>query len=108
MRPLALLLAPALALALAASGCGDETLNPVGSSSSSSGSGGGTGGGVPEGPLLDGDCDPMVPSQCGFPFPSNVYLTSDPRTPSGKRVAFGKTTLPVITGEGHIKPDTWS
>jgi hypothetical protein len=104
MRALASLLALSLSLA---AGCGGEVLNPLGTSSSS-GSGGGTGGGGADGPLLDGDCDPMVPSQCGFPFPSNVYLTSDPTTTTGRRVAFGKATLPVITGLGHIKPDTWS
>ena len=39
--------------------------------------------------LLEGDCDPMVPSECGFPFPSNVWLVDDPTTKTGKRVAFG-------------------
>ena len=47
------------------------------------------------GPFLDGDCDPLVPEHCGFPFPSNVYLRADASTPTGARVAFGETTLPV-------------
>ncbi|APR86645.1 Hypothetical protein A7982_11994 [Minicystis rosea] len=59
------------------------------------------GGGVP---LLGGDCDPMVPAQCGFPFPSNVYLMNDPYTVTGKRVAFGRTTLPGYTPKSHIDP----
>jgi hypothetical protein len=46
------------------------------------------------GPLLTTDCDPLVPQECGFPFPSNVWLVDDPSTPTGKHVAFGKTTLP--------------
>ncbi len=52
----------------------------------------------PEGglPLLGGDCDPMVPGICPFPFPSNVYLDDDPtnHNPSGKSVRFGATSLP--------------
>lgn len=45
--------------------------------------------------LAKRDCDPLVPTQCGFPFPSNVYLVDDPTTPSGKRVKFGDATLPA-------------
>jgi hypothetical protein len=67
--------------------------------------GGGTGGGG--GGLLDGPCDPLVPSMCGFPFPSNVYLNDDATTPSGKRVAFPQAALPTITGQGHIDPTPW-
>jgi hypothetical protein len=52
--------------------------------------------------LLGSDCDPLVPSQCGYPFPSNVYLTDDPKTVTGKRVAFGATTLPARSGGPHI------
>ena len=46
-------------------------------------------------PLLGEDCDPMVPTQCGFPFPSNVWTTPDSAMPGGVHLAFGKTTLPV-------------
>lgn len=47
-------------------------------------------------PLLGNrNCDPMVPTQCGFPFPSNVYLVDDAKMPSGKRVAFGNAMLPT-------------
>src|SRR6185503_1228679 len=53
----------------------------------------------PEGglPLLGSDCDPIVPTHCALPFPSDVYLVADPtgRNPSGKSVRFGATTLPV-------------
>lgn len=44
--------------------------------------------------LAHRNCDPLVPTQCGFPFPSNVYLVDDADTPSGKRVAFGDSMLP--------------
>jgi hypothetical protein len=52
--------------------------------------------------LLGSDCDPMVPTQCGYPFPSNVYLADDATTVTGKRVAFGATTLPARSGGPHI------
>ncbi len=57
--------------------------------------------------LAGQDCDPMVPGECGFPFPSNVWLVDDPATPSGKAVRFGKTTLPMISG-AHIDPAAWN
>jgi hypothetical protein len=91
---------------LLANGCiADEKVNPLpgaASSSASTGSGGvggqgGQGGSTPKvPPLLDGaSCDPLVPTECGFPFPSNVYLIDDASTKSGKRVAFGEETLPI-------------
>lgn len=59
-------------------------------------------------PLLGADCDPMVPTQCGFPFPSSVYLKDDPSTPTGKRVAFGATTLPAPTDRAPIDPSLFA
>ncbi len=58
--------------------------------------------------LLGADCDPLVPTQCGFPFPSNVWLADDPQTVTGKRVAFGATTLPEATSHGHLDPRAWA
>jgi hypothetical protein len=56
---------------------------------------GGSGGDVGSGGLLAGeDCDPLVPSHCGFPYPSDVWTVDDPSTVTGKRVVFGPTTLP--------------
>jgi hypothetical protein len=101
---------------LAAQACtNDETVMPAttGSSSSSGGGAGGspgTGGtgGTGGGPILDKPCDPMVPSGCGFPFPSNVYLVPDASTASGHRVNFPKAALPTIVGSGHIDPAPWN
>ncbi|MCK6529392.1 hypothetical protein L6R50_18190 [Myxococcota bacterium] len=61
----------------------------------------------PDEPLLAGDCDPLVPSRCGFPFPSNVWLVSDPSTPSGKRVEFSETTLPMSRSGVRTPPDVF-
>ncbi len=44
-------------------------------------------------PLLG--CDPLVPSYCAYPFPSNVYTVADGTTPTGRRVAFLPETMPV-------------
>jgi len=61
-----------------------------------SGGQGGQGiGGFPEVPV---QCDPLVPTQCGFPFPSNVWLVDDDATVTGKRVAFPEGTLPKHDG----------
>jgi hypothetical protein len=46
-------------------------------------------------PLLTLDCDPMVPTECGFPFPSNVWTTPDSTMSTGMHLYFGKTTLPI-------------
>ncbi len=60
--------------------CGGEL--PVGSGGA--GAVGGNGGRADESfPLL---CDPLVPSFCGFPFPSDVYAIDDDTTVTGKRV----------------------
>src|SRR5688572_6707391 len=47
-----------------------------------------------EGPWLAGDCDPLVPTACALPFPSNVWTVADGSTPTGRHVEFGPATLP--------------
>lgn len=49
-----------------------------------------------EEPIVGQECDALVPQQCGFPFPSDHFTRADSASPTGKRVAFGRTTLPVI------------
>jgi hypothetical protein len=55
-------------------------------------------------PLLGAACDPIVPTQCGYPFPSNVYLVDDPTTTTKKRVAIPKEAMPQTTGMGRLNP----
>ncbi len=50
------------------------------------------------------DCDPIVPSHCGLPLPSSHWLADDPATPTGKRVAFGPSTLPEWSAGHPIDP----
>lgn len=41
------------------------------------------------------DCNPLDPSICALPFPSQHYLKDDPSTVTGYRLNFGETSLPV-------------
>ena len=63
---------------------------------------------IEQGPWLDGDCDPIAPSRCGLPFPSNVYLEDDASTATGKHVAFGKTSLPRMSNKKYVDPATFA
>ena len=62
--------------------------------SAGAGGSGGSSGSSGSGALLDGDCDPLVPEYCSFPFPSNVWLKDDAGSPTGKRVNFKPASLP--------------
>ena len=42
-------------------------------------------------------CDPLVPSHCGFPFPSDVYTRADATSTTGVRLAFVGRALPSHT-----------
>jgi len=88
--------------------CGQEVGGTTTGSFAATGGSGGGGGAAVSGPALLGgeDCDPMVPEFCGLPFPSNVYLSDDPATVTGKRVSFGAQSLPIMTGpELQVQPE---
>src|SRR5689334_3644804 len=57
------------------------------------------------GPYLDGRRDPLVPSHCGFPFPSDVWLVRDSAMKTGRHVEFGPTTLPANAQGVQAAPD---
>lgn len=59
------------------------------------------------GPFLSSDCDPLVPTHCGYPFPSNVWLAADSSTKTGARVEFGPKTLPISRMQTHTSPDVF-
>ncbi|MFO7563132.1 MAG: hypothetical protein R6X02_10855 [Enhygromyxa sp.] len=52
------------------------------------------------------ECDPLVPSYCGFPFPNNVFSSDDPSTETGRRLAFTEALMPVGAGHQPV-PDAW-
>ena len=56
--------------------------------------------GVSEG---DPDCDPIDPSACALPWPSNLYL-EPADTATGVRLAFGEESLPDNARRVHIAP----
>lgn len=78
-----------------------------GGAPSSGGNGGNEGGGGNDAsfPLA---CDPINPSYCGFPFPSNVYAVADEDTETGLRVAFKTEGLPVAKNGHEQDPTPWS
>jgi len=53
-------------------------------------------------------CDPLVPSKCGFPFPSNVFTVDAPETPTGRRVAIDDGTFPVASNGGRGIGAPWA
>jgi hypothetical protein len=55
-------------------------------------------------PLLAAACDSLVPSQCGYPFPSNVYLADDPTTVTKKHVAIPMEAMPLTKTKGNLDP----
>ncbi len=65
---------------------------------------GGSGAGAAPTAAVGPDCDPIVPSHCGLPLPSSRWLVDDGATPTGKRVAFGATTLPEWSPGRPIDP----
>lgn len=50
------------------------------------------------------DCDPLLPAQCAFPWPSSLYLVEDASRATGYTLTFGATTLPANQDGVHIDP----
>jgi hypothetical protein len=90
--------------------CGGELTIPQGGGSAGGGDagGGGSGGGAVPGLYPNLACDPLVPSYCGFPFPSNVFSVDDATTPTGRRVSFLPEGMPVSTEDYVPSPAYWS
>jgi hypothetical protein len=53
------------------------------------------------------ECDPIAPSFCGLPFPSNVYTSADPDTETGRRVAFASAMMPTSYYDVTADPTPW-
>lgn len=52
-------------------------------------------------------CDPLVPTYCGYPFPSNVYTADDPESPTGRRVRMSAKNMP-FSPKGVSDPAPWN
>ena len=59
-----------------------------------------------EWPLLG--CDPLVPSYCSAPFPSNVYTVEDESTATGRRVEMAQELIPVDAGGNSPMATPWN
>jgi hypothetical protein len=55
-----------------------------------------------------GDCNPVDPGQCLFPFPSSFFLAEDSATATGLRVNFGPGSLPGNVDGVPIDPAGWN
>ncbi len=53
-------------------------------------------------------CDFLIDEKCILPYPSSYFLDDDPTTPTGKRVAYGGTSLPRNVGGTYIDPTDWN
>ncbi len=58
--------------------------------------------GPPGDPLAT--CDDLNPGVCAFPWPSNLYLSSDEETATGYRLKFDEETLPANQQGIHVRP----
>lgn len=95
-------LSAAATLLLALAGCGGNSPADTGGAGGAGGTGGGGGAGAGGGmvtKVLD-QCDPLVPTACVLPFPSNKYLVDGGDTPSGKKIVFPELALPLATTTG--------
>ncbi len=53
------------------------------------------------------DCDPLQPTRCALPWPSNLYLAKDSKTTTGYRLNFGAKTLPRNLNDKHVYSDAY-
>jgi hypothetical protein len=58
-------------------------------------------------PAEDPACDPLVPTYCGFPFPSNYLTVADATTKTGIRISIPGAVLPLHSGK-PTDPSTWA
>ena len=90
-------------------GSGDTSLADTGGSGDTTadteGSADGSGDTGAVAPAPRGDCDPLDPSNCTLPWPSNLYLEADPATVTGYHLAFGPTSIASGLAGAHMNPD---
>lgn len=88
---------------LGLAGCddgGDSTTSDAGADSAVAGDGGS----VDAGAAADVTCDPLDPTVCALPWPSNLYLQPDTARETGFTLTFGAETLPKNQAGVSIAP----
>lgn len=63
---------------------------------------------APAGPSPARGCDPLAPAECLLPFPNDWYTRPDPRTDTGRRVAFDTSALPRPATGQTVDPAAWN
>lgn len=53
-------------------------------------------------------CDPLDTTRCALPFPNNYFTVSGAATDSGRRLAFGRATLPAKGSGVAVNPQRWN
>ena len=66
------------------------------------------GDGVAPGSPPAGRCDPLDPSRCLLPFPSNFFTVADASSPTGLRLHFTADELPSNVSGVPIDPTDWN
>lgn len=102
IRPASLFFLSTIA-ALAA--CGGELADRGGGGAGAGGGSGGSPIGDESFPLA---CDPLVPSFCGYPFPSDARTVDDPQSPTGRRIGFKAAGLPKGKDGYEQDPAVWN
>ena len=72
--------------------------------------GGGDTGGDADGGIQvpdDPDCDPLDPSRCSLPWPSNKYLEEDADRQTGYTLSFTSKTLPISNSGATVDPEPY-
>lgn len=54
------------------------------------------------------ECDPLVPTYCGYPFPNNVFTVADAQAPSGRRLALSRAVMPPTMDGFQGEPDAFN
>jgi hypothetical protein len=60
---------------------------------------------VPPPPL---NCDPLVPTYCGFPYPNDYWTEPDASTVTGRRLALPQIVMPTNTSGLQSNPDAFN
>ncbi|MGW2653566.1 hypothetical protein ACWC1D_07875 [Streptomyces sp. NPDC001478] len=63
---------------------------------------------APAAPSPARGCDPLAPEECLLPFPNDWYTRPDPRTDTGRRVAFDTALLPRPVTGLPVDPAAWN
>jgi hypothetical protein len=53
-------------------------------------------------------CEFLIAAKCLLPYPSSVFLHSDPTTPTGFRLAYERDAMPMNNHGVHVDPSEWN